>query len=223
MKLFPVRSRSSKRSGFTLVELLVVIAIIAILAGVLLSVMSTVMKAAKRAKAANTANSIQTAALAYNTEYSVYPIPTGTTTDYVIQDLAANKAAWKILICALCGNTSPYDGTAVAATTITNTRAITFLNLKNTDVDVNVAPLNPLPTGTGASAEIYFNIAMDGDYDNLIGDTGTTGVMPNFVTSTISSMQYYPAGTGPTGGIGVWANCNASTTSTNPNFWVHTY
>ena len=86
-------------------------------------------------------------------------------------------------------------------------------------MDSNGGPKNPLPTGTS----IYFNIAIDNDYDNIIGDSGTTGKLPNFVTSTTTTINYYTAGTGPTGGVAVWANCNGKTTSTIPAFYVHTY
>ena len=77
LKPIPARSmkKTSSRSGFTLVELLVVIAIIAILASVITVAASGAINAAKRAKAANMGSQIQTAILAYNTEYGVYPVP----------------------------------------------------------------------------------------------------------------------------------------------------
>jgi prepilin-type N-terminal cleavage/methylation domain-containing protein len=214
MKRIPSHPRFGKASGFTLIELLVVIAIIAILAAVLVGAGGAAINSAKRAKAANTATQIQTACLNYYTEYSVYPVPTGTTGDYTIADLTANKAAWGILIDALSGNISPSTGTAVAATTIANTRSIAFLTLKNSDVDANDAPLNPLPTGT----EIYFNIAIDNDYDGILGAGSSTVTMPKF-NPTFSATT----GGTSTAGIAVWANCNGSPSSANPNWYVHTY
>lgn len=218
MKKSLVRRRSASRSGFTLVELLVVIGIIAILASVLMVAGGSAIKSAKRATASTLANSIQTAALNYYTEYGVYPVPTGTAGDYIIKDTDA--ASWKILICALCGNVSPVDGSAVPATTILNNRGIAFLSLKANDVDNAVGPKNPLPPDT---AHLYFNIAMDNDYDGLLGGkTGSSiGLLPSFNPSTTGAP---PPMTGfSTAGIAIWANCNGSKTSQNSNFWVHTY
>jgi hypothetical protein len=85
-------------------------------------------------------------------------------------------------------------------------------------VDSLGGPKNPLPTGTS----VYFNICIDADYDNIIGDTLPATKLPNFVTST-TTITLYTLPAGPSGGVAVWANCNGSTTSTNPNFYVHTY
>lgn len=209
--------RASRRSGFTLIELLVVVAIIAILAGVTMVAISSALNSAKRARANATANAIQTAALNYYTEYGVYAVPAGTTTDYLIDDTAGSKAAWGDLVCALSGNINPYNGTAYTGT-VPNARAIAYLTMKNSEVDVNGAPKNPLSTG----GSIYFNIAVDSDYDGILGaaPSAVTGKMPNFTKSTTAAMDY--TGT-TTAGVAVWANCNGSTTSKNPSFWVHTY
>ena len=226
MKYFSTCSRSSSRSGFTLVELLIVIAIIAILAAVTMGAGNIVMKAAMKSRANNTATQIQTACLNYYTEYSVYPLPTDAVAsqDYYIADTAAGKADWSGLIYALCGNINPYNGTTTAASGApTKTRVIAFLTLKSSDVDAknsDNAPINPLPP---SATEPYFFIAIDGDYDNIIGDTGTAiNKLPNFVTSTTTKINTYATG-GPSGGVAVWANCNGNTTSVTPSQWVHTY
>jgi prepilin-type N-terminal cleavage/methylation domain-containing protein len=222
MKQSRVRSRSSKLSSFTLIELLVVIGIIAILAAVLLPAANLAIKAAKRARAATMASQIQTAAMAYYTEYGVYPVGTATadgTSPASIADLAANATAWQNLICSLCGNNHPSTGlayTAVAATP-TNSRGIAFLTMRTSDVDSSDAPLNPLPTGT----EIYFNIAMDADYDGVLGVSPSTAVLPKFSTGTATSLTL--TGGSSTAGVAVWANCTGTTSYTNANFWVHTY
>jgi prepilin-type N-terminal cleavage/methylation domain-containing protein len=222
MKSLLSRFRLRKPDSFTLVELLVVIAIIAILASVILGISGVVINAAKRARAQNTAQQIQTSCLAYYTEYSVYPNPTpGTAGDSIITDVTANKTVWGNLIETLCGNIKPSTGLAATQTTITNSRSIAFLSMKASDVDVNDAPLNPL-NGTPGLTNLYFNIAIDTDYDGILGATpsAVAGMMPNFTKSTTTSMDY--TGTS-TAGVAVWENCNPNNATTNPNFWVHTY
>jgi prepilin-type N-terminal cleavage/methylation domain-containing protein len=214
MKKTFTRLRLSKLSSFTLVELLVVIGIIAILASVILSAGTSALKAAMRAKALNMATQLQTACLGYYTEYSVYPVPANTTTDYTITD--TDFASWGNLIQALCGNIKPSTG-GVATPNITNSRGIAFLSLKSSDVDSHDAPLNALPTTT----QIYFNIAMDSDYDGILGAGGagsSTAVLPKF-----SATPWATTGGTSTAGVAVWANCNGVATSTNGNYWVHTY
>lgn len=176
------------------------------------------IKAAERAKAANMGTQIQTACLNYYTEYSVYPVPSGTTTDYTIADTSSAATTWGTLIDVLCGNNSPSTGLATTPSTITNSRGIPFLSLKASDVDTHDAPLNPLPTGT----EIYFNIAFDSDYDGVLGvSPSAVTTMPNFATGTQTSLTL--SGGHSTAGVAVWANCNGSTSTTNANYWVHTY
>lgn len=218
------RFRHPRRPAFTLVELLVVIAIIAILAAATLSVGSLMIREAKKAKAANTATQIQTAALGYYTEYSVYPVPSGTTTDYKITDATGSAASWQSLIYCLSGNVHPSTAlsTPTPATVITNSRGIAFLSLKSTDVDANDGPLNPLPYISGTTTNnYYFNIAIDSDYDGVLG-VGNSAVttMPNF-GSTFSAT----GGGSSTAGVAVWANCNGSSASTTQlsQWYVHTY
>jgi prepilin-type N-terminal cleavage/methylation domain-containing protein len=208
------RFRLSKLSSFTLVELLVVIAIIAVLAGVLLTGVTSALNTAKRAKAANMAANIQTAVMGYYSEYSVYPIPTqGTPADVYYN--SNDKPDWQNLAWALCGNINTASPTTVVTPTVTNTRAIAFLNLKSSDVDANGVPVNPINPYT-APANQYFNIAMDGNYDGLLGNNGTAnGVLTNFALPTM------PAAT-ITQGVAIWANCNTGNGANN-NFYVHTY
>jgi len=225
------RLRWLKSSSFTLVELLVVIAIIAILATLILYAGGTAIRMGQRAKAANTATQIQTAVLAYYTEYSVYPAPySATAKDYQIGDTAlgndnfgtVDTSAWGTLICILCGNVQPSNpGTAFAAAgaSITNSRGIAFLSLRSSDVDTYNAPLNPLPTGTGVNTEKYFNIAIDSDYDGILG-VGASAVttMPKFTPAFTGT-----GGGSSTAGVAVWANCNSVSSTTNGVFYVHTY
>jgi prepilin-type N-terminal cleavage/methylation domain-containing protein len=226
---------SPRKFGFTLVELLVVVGIIAILAGVTLSVAVQVINIAKRTKAQNTAQQIQAAGLQYYTEYSVYPTPSGVSTDFGLTDAdkviggmtAANE--WGNLIECLSGNISPSTSGTLTPTAPFNgnTRNIAFLTMKATDVDPGSpnstnkiadkdAPLNPLPFNSAANP--YFNIVFDGDYDNILG-TGASAVttMPNFTTFSATG------GGTSTAGIAVWANCSPNGSTTTPNWYVHTY
>jgi hypothetical protein len=96
--------------------------------------------------------------------------------------------------------------------------------MKSSDVDANNAPLNPLPTVTGGvTYNTYFNIAMDSDYDGILG-VGNSAVttMPNFSAATWNSTSQTTGGSS-TAGVAVWANCNASSSQNVTAFWVHTY
>jgi prepilin-type N-terminal cleavage/methylation domain-containing protein len=205
------RRPSSKYSSFTLVELLVVMGIIAILASVLFAVGSSSIAAAKRVQAANLANQINTAILGYYTEYSVYPIPSTATTDSAAGALCLSNdpTDWMPLTYALAGGINPANPTAaLTGTTVSNTRAISYLTLKKNDVDPTTGvPVNPsFPNNSNGNN--YFNVAMDANYDNLITVANTTNGTLNVVIAQ---------------GSAVWANCNTTATSTNSAFWVKTY
>lgn len=64
-----------RRSGFTLVELLVVVAIIALLAGVALPSFGSIFKKMKREQARTLAMQIGNSVKNYYAEYSKYPLP----------------------------------------------------------------------------------------------------------------------------------------------------
>jgi prepilin-type N-terminal cleavage/methylation domain-containing protein len=222
------------RSGFTLIELLVVIAIIAILAGATIAGVTSAINAAKRAKAGNTATQIQTAVMAYDTEYGLYPVPAGTEAssgDYYYPSTGDN-GDWSNLIISLSGDINPLTGANNQNPTITNSRQIAFMTPKRSDLDTqNVGVLiNPMTSST-ATPISTFNLIVDSDYSGVAGDTGTgKGKMPNFSTwGSNSTPVFLPNGV--TQGAAVWACCDttkgvlpsAETTSKNPNLWVHTY
>jgi prepilin-type N-terminal cleavage/methylation domain-containing protein len=225
------RTPVSKSRGFTLIELLVVVVIIAILAAIVLGGGTTVLNASKRTKTLALANQIQAAVTAYDTEYSAYPVPSGVTVDYALLDDDTAKTAaansWGSLIECLCGMISPSTGTNVSATEtiFSNTRQIQFLTLRTSDVS-NVtgshldAPLNSLPPN---ATQLYLNIAVDADYDGLIGGTDTTSGtwLPNF--TTVNTTTAPATGGSCTTGVAIWANCVGSSTKYNSNQWVKTY
>lgn len=66
-------SPAASRTGFTLVELLVVIGIIVILMSLLLTAIPAVKEASRKLEAKNTVNQITVAANAYYTEYAKFP------------------------------------------------------------------------------------------------------------------------------------------------------
>jgi len=229
-----IRSYSSSRSGFTLVELLVVVAIIAILAAAVVAGAGGAINAAKRVKASNAATQIQTAIINYYTEYGVYPVPPGTTTDILYNDANNGTGNQSGLFFALCGNINPSVGTQGQSSTgdVPNTRQIAFMTPKKTDVDANGILINPFFTSTTAPPnQGYFNIAIDADYSGILGDSGSvTGKMPDFsggTWKTGSTVTYLANGI--TQGVAVWACCDTSSlppkqaASKTPNFWVHTY
>ena len=226
MKSFQ-NSRSNPRSGFTLVELLVVIAIIAILASVVTVAASSAINAAKRAKAANTANQIETAITSYQTEYGVYPIPSTVSGVDVIYN-STDKTDQQPLMFALCGNINPYNPTTAANNTsgVSNTRNEVFLTPKKGEVDQYGIPFNPFFTQTSTPIQ-YFFIAMDSDYSGILGDNPASAEPPDFTTWTTGTVQTAKAITTP---VAVWACCDTASgvlanpsTSKNPTFWPHTY
>ena len=73
--------RKSKKSNFTIIELLTVIAIIAILMALLLSAIWKSKEDTYKSKARSEMQQIQNAIMAYKKRFGVYPIPTSLTTD----------------------------------------------------------------------------------------------------------------------------------------------
>ncbi len=219
---------SSRRSGFTLVELLVVIGIIAILAGVVMAGVTSAIKAAKRAKTLVVGNQLVTAVQTYYTDYMVYPAPPNTTADTIYTSTDATK--WGAMMVALCGGVDPGAPTqgqvAVNANTIPNTRQVPYLSPSHGDLDTTVTPAvlkTPFPSQAG-KAQYYF-MAIDTNYDNVLGGTGAGAVsIPDFSAAKPNSAL--PKSTnGISTGVAVWSNCDQDPAggSTSPNFWVHTY
>ena len=235
MKFSHYRPVPSRRSGFTLVELLVVMGIIAILATAVLTTGSSVINSAKRAKAASNATQIQTAVLAYYTEYSIYPnltSPTAPTTDIYV----STQANWYVMSVVLSGGFDPGNpiaGQVTAAPYNQNTRQIPFLNFNKADLDSSGTYSVPkLPFKDLSNNTLYFQMAIDTDYSGIVGDTGTGTAPPDFTGTTLSgtTSTAYASGniTGNTkavqGGVAVWGCGDPNTkTTTNPKLWVKTF
>jgi prepilin-type N-terminal cleavage/methylation domain-containing protein len=219
------------RSGFTLIELLVVIAIIAILAGATIAGVTTAINAAKRAKAGNTATQIQTAVMAYDTEYGTYPVPSSAAsgTDFYYKSTGDN-GDWSQLLISLCGDINPATSATNQTSTVPNTRQIAFMTPKKSDLDSQNQGIliNPMTTPS-ATPISTFNLVVDSDYSGVAGDTGSAK-LPNFANWPSNSTPVYLQG-GVTQGAAVWACCDTTggvlpsneSSSKNPNLWVHTY
>ena len=92
-----------KRSGFTLVELLVVVSIIGLLAGISIPIVSSMISKARLTQARNTAHQLKNAISSYVTDYRKFPVraTNGTSgdtqliSDHTLMDvlLAADKEA----------------------------------------------------------------------------------------------------------------------------------
>jgi prepilin-type N-terminal cleavage/methylation domain-containing protein len=223
-----IPSRSS-RSGFTLVEMLVVIAIIAILASVVVAGASGAINAAKRVKAGNTASQIQTAILNYDTEYGVYPVPTDTPTGVDTYYKDSDQPDWEQLMWALCGNINASTG-QTQTSTVPTARAIAFITPKRSDVDTNGILINPFfTTATAQANNGYYFLVMNTSYNGVAGQS-LAETMPDFsgtLWKTGSAIGYINGGV--TQGVAIWADCDTTSLPPNeanskaPNFWVHTY
>ena len=223
MKLSPIRSTS--RSGFTLVELLVVIGIIAILAGVVSVAAGSAINAAKRAKTSAFATQIQTAVLNYYTEYGVYPTDPGDGPgDTLYQGTQADKGKWGHMAVALNGGVDPGNpsGGQMANPTIPNSRQIPFLSMSKSDLDTTAIPAVPKTAfKDGGGNPQYFFMGIDTNYNNILE---APAAPPDFAGAPAGSTTLPPT-KDISGGVAVWANCDPTTNgnTTHPNFWVHTY
>ena len=193
MKRSSLVSRSRRVSGFTLVELLVVIAIIAILAATVLTTGGALINMAKRAKANNLCTQIQTATLAFNTEYSVYPATTSPAP--TVDTVVSTAPQWGVITEILCGSIDPNNPT-VAITTAPgnmNTRQISYLILNKADLDTTVTPSAPkLPFKSSTGGVLYPQMTIDYDYSNVLGDSTAAAAPPDFngTLSTLTTVTY---------------------------------
>ena len=87
-----------RKSGFTLIEILVVMAIIGILAGLLFPGVSAAMNSAKKARTGNVCHQLKNSISAYFTEYRRYPLLDGYDTPY--HDSVSDEDLMDILLAA---------------------------------------------------------------------------------------------------------------------------
>lgn len=194
------------RSGFTLIELLTVIAIIAILMGLLLPALSAAKNAARRAQAKNDVTQFVTAVKAFYTDYGTYPIdPNIATTSGSNVDVEYGNTADTYhnfnVVNVLRADTSGSDTLQVSGSSpiSVNTRQVVYLDVPL--VKTLTSPKAGLGTGTetgnnGKGGEWYdpwgvpYIIAIDGNYDGYIDNTGSTTMVLLKYSSGINYLQY---------------------------------
>ena len=163
-------------SAFTLIELLVVITIIAVLAGLLLPVVNSVQNTAKKTSTRSTEMQIVAAINAYQTEYSQYPVRSGTTMDYTYDTTTNHNGELFDVLRALNNVQDPTTPTGSL-----NSRRIIYFeakNVKNVTTPRDGFILTGNPTGNnsvtlniGDFVDPYGNlycIRMDSNYTNAI-------------------------------------------------------
>jgi prepilin-type N-terminal cleavage/methylation domain-containing protein len=179
-----MQRRSPIPAAFTLIELLVVVAIIAILVGLLFPAFKAVQDQAKRTQAKNDLTQIVNAVNAYYTEYGKYPLPTGTTGEFIFGP---------------AGNSNPpsnaelfYTLRAVNAGTMNannaaNPRIIAFINPPYVKNDTAGNRRSGVSNQDGSYYDPWgtqYDVEIDGDYNNDINPnpyTADTGAGPQIL------------------------------------------
>jgi prepilin-type N-terminal cleavage/methylation domain-containing protein len=162
--------------AFTLIELLVVIAIIAILIGLLFPAFQAVQSQAKRTQAKNDLTQIVTAVNAYYTEYGKYPLPSGTTGDFIYgpggNSTPPSNAELFYTLRAVAGGT-------MNASNAANPRIIVFISPPNvkdpnnprSGIAINSTTINGISVIPGDFVDPWgtpYDVEIAGDYDNDI-------------------------------------------------------
>jgi prepilin-type N-terminal cleavage/methylation domain-containing protein len=175
--------RKNPPAAFTLIELLVVIGLIGILVGLTVPSLFYIYERARKTQAKNDLTQTITAVNAFYTDYGRYPLPSGTTTDYIYGPAGpnTNDALFNELRACNAANPAILDCSANATL---NTRLIVYLSPR-------VLGTTPARSGIGSNGQYYdpwqtaYNVEIDGNYNNQITnsypitDTGAgTNLLP---------------------------------------------
>ena len=160
--------RSHQAGAFTLIELLVVMAIIAILIGLLFPAFRAVQDQAKRTQAKNDLTQIVNAVNAYYTDYGRYPLPTGTTGDFIYGPAGnSNPPSNSELFYTLRGVNAGTMNLNNAA----NPRIIVFISPPSVKNDTAGNRRSGVSSIDGNYYDPYgtpYEVEIDGNYDNQI-------------------------------------------------------
>ena len=177
-----LRTQSGRQQAFTLIELLVVIAIIAVLIGLLFPAFRAVQNQAKQTQAKNDLTQIVNAVNAFYTDYGRYPLPTGTTNDFIYGP---------------AGNSNPPSNSELFYTLrVVNAGTMNANNAANPRIIVFISPpyvkndtANNRRSGVSATDGNYYDpygtpydVEIDGGYNNAINPnpyTANTGAGPS--------------------------------------------
>jgi prepilin-type N-terminal cleavage/methylation domain-containing protein len=150
------------KSGFTLVELLVVITIIGILAGLAVPGVSKALESAKRTRAAAMVSNLKVALNLYQTEYGRWPTEIFSGSDEI--ESKDSQDLYDLLIGKEMG----------AGTSNPNPRRIVFMEFNKKDFYPTNSSGDSVEGFQDPWEESYF-IKVDDDYDNVIEVPNTTG------------------------------------------------
>src|SRR5205809_7657505 len=158
----------SRSAAFTLIELLVVIAIIAILVGLLFPAFRAVQDQAKRTQAKNDLTQIVNAVNAYYTDYGKYPLPAGTTGDFIYGPAGnSNPPSNAELFYTLRG----VNAGTMNANNAANPRIIVFISPPYVKNDTAGNRRSGVSSTDGSYYDPYgtpYDVEIDGNYDNQI-------------------------------------------------------
>jgi prepilin-type N-terminal cleavage/methylation domain-containing protein len=164
-----------RSSAFTLIELLVVIAIIAVLIGLLFPAFRAVQDQARKTQAKNDLTQIVNAVNAYYTEYGKYPLA-APSADATFS--ANNNTLFDVL----------RNMTGINPGNTLNPRGIVFVQPLPAKDQNN--PKSGVKTSTGVWYDPWgspYNVAIDGNYNNIVRAPNYTDLASTYVTATDGS------------------------------------
>jgi prepilin-type N-terminal cleavage/methylation domain-containing protein len=174
--------RRNPPAAFTLIELLVVIAIIAILVGLLFPAFNAIQNQARQTQAKNDLTQIVNAVNAFYTDYGKYPLPTGTTGDFIYGPGGnSNPPSNAELLYTLRGVSAGTMNLNNAA----NPRIIVFISppyVKNDTAGNRRSGVSPTDGSYYDPWGTPYDVKIDGGYDNAINPnpyTPNTGAGPS--------------------------------------------